>query len=433
MASRKRAVRGATLMAKAQRRFQPHDYAEHLRSSGVWRHESGVLYRWTGSFWQALPELEAEKSAYDWIVRNDRINASWENARKAFKAAVMWCEAVPPSTLAMVMPCANGYLHVQDGTLRLEPPNPTLGLRYELACAFEPLASAPSQFLTFLNTVLPDEQVRARVQEYFGYTLTSDARHQVAQYWVGKGANGKGVLARILMALHSRPESVQLDALDGFKLSSLIDASLIYCDEAPRGRISEQNIKSMIAGERVQIDRKYRDPISVNICAKWLVLGNHLPAITDHSNGFWRRWNFIPFDLVIPEHERNPRLAEIIIESELGGVLRWALEGLVRLEQRGRFDVVLPAPMAKLLRELRVQTDSVRGWVEDCDVSLSDKLDTTRQEVFAHYQSWCGDNGLFALASGQFWPRVRDILPYDLRRVRQGAIQKRVCNIALKY
>src|SRR3546814_14035849 len=86
----------------------------------------------------------------------------------------------------------------------------------------------------------------------------------------------------------------------------------------------------MIAGERVQIDRKHKDPISVNIRAKWLVLGNHLPAITDHSNGFWRRWNFIPFELVIPEHERNPRLADVIIESELGGELRWALEEIGR-------------------------------------------------------------------------------------------------------
>lgn len=30
-------------------RFEPHDYAEVLISSGRYAHESGVLFRWTGS------------------------------------------------------------------------------------------------------------------------------------------------------------------------------------------------------------------------------------------------------------------------------------------------------------------------------------------------------------------------------------------------
>lgn len=420
-------------MAKTQRKFQPHDYADYLRTSGVWRQDGGVLHHWTGNFWWAMPEERAEKAAYDWIVLHDRANASWENARKAFKAAMLWCEEVPTTTADVVIPCMNGYLHVEDSALKLETANPTLGLRYQLSCAFDPNAPPSTQFMAFLEQVLPDKEVRARVQEYFGYTLTNDARYQLAQYWLGSGANGKGVLANILMALHSRPESVQLDALDGFKLSSLIDASLIYCDEAPRGRMNEQNIKSLIAGERVQIDRKYRDPVSVSLRAKWLVLGNHLPAITDHSNGFWRRWNIVPFDVVIPEHERNPRLAEIIIESELGGVLCWALEGLMRLQRRGRFETVLPASMVKVLRELKGQTDSVRGWVEECDISLSVELDTTKDEVYAHYRTWCSNNGLAALSSPRFWPRIRDILPYEERRARRGAIQKRVCSLALPF
>src|SRR5690606_9367628 len=117
----------------------------------------------------------------------------------------------------------------------------------------DPDAPSPTKFRAFLESVLPDEAVRRRVQEYFGYTLTCDARYQVAQYWLGSGANGKGVLAKIVMALHSRPESVQLDGLDGFKLASLIEATLIYCDEAPRTPMNEQIVESLIAGERVQI------------------------------------------------------------------------------------------------------------------------------------------------------------------------------------
>ena len=288
---------GTSLMsrkAEKSKRFRPHDYADHLRTSRLWRQDGGVLHYWTGNFWKAVTDVQAEKAAYEWIVRHDPDNASSENARKAFKAALLWCESLPSEIPDVVIPCANGYLHVQHGVIGLESADADLGLRHELSCSYDPDAPTPTKFRAFLESVLPDEAVRRRVQEYFGYTLTSDARYQVAQYWLGSGANGKGVLAKILMALHSRPESVQLDGLDGFKLASLIDATLIYCDEAPRKPMNEQIVKSLIAGERVQIDRKYRDPISVNLRAKWLVLGNHIPAVTDHSGGFWRRWNFVP-------------------------------------------------------------------------------------------------------------------------------------------
>ena len=65
----------------------------------------------------------------------------------------------------------------------------------------------------------------------------------------------------------------------------------------------------MIAGERILIDRKFRDPVSVHVRGKWLVLGNQLPVITDHSVGFWRRWDVVPFNVVIAEHARDPLLA----------------------------------------------------------------------------------------------------------------------------
>lgn len=419
-------------MAKAQKKFEPHHYAEHLRGSGRWRQDGGVLYRWNDSFWQALSETEADTAAYKWLVDVNRENASSENARKATKAALLWCEAVPTPTTATVIPCQNGYLHVREGGFDLEPPDPALGLRHSLACAFEPEQQEPVLFRNLLNRILPDAEVRGRVQEYCGYTLTHDARYQIAQYWLGSGANGKGVLARILMALHSRPEAVELDALDGFRLSSLIGASLIYCDEAPRGRINEQHIKSLIAGECIQIDRKYRDPVSVSINGKWLVLGNHLPSIADHSNGFWRRWNIIPFDVVIPEDERDPELAETVIRSELEGVLKWALEGLVRLRRRGRFDPNLPLAMAQIRGDVQTQTDSVRGWAQACEIDSGAELGTEKDNAYAHYRSWCITNGLAPLSSPRFWPRVRDAVPsYHERRVRQDEQQKRFCNLVL--
>lgn len=414
----------------ATKRFDPHRFAMTKESAG-YASDRQLLYRWTGNHWTVVDDRDGETEAYRWIVENDRDNASAENAKKAHRAAIFWAEPLPPPTRETVIPCRNGYITPRDGMIEFQLPDPSLGLRHVLNADYQSHAVPAPRFHAFLERVLPDPAVRARVQEYVGYTLTGDARYQRAQFWLGSGANGKGVLANIVQALHGRPEAVQLDALDGFRLSVLIGASLIYCDEAPRGRINEQLLKSMIAGESIQVDRKYRDPVSIHVRGKWLVLGNHLPTITDHSTGFWRRWDIIPFSVTIPERERDPLLAQHIREHELSGVLNWALEGLLRLSKRGAFDQVLPAAMQSVLHEAKADTNSVQAWFDDSAIAFTTDPKSRKDDVYADYRVWCEGNGLSPMASPRFWTRLREIGPVEESRKRLGGDQVRVCNVIL--
>lgn len=412
-------------------RFDPHAYAMTLEASGDIATDGQMLFRWTGTHWQPVRDEDGERDAYKWTVKNDRDNVSPDNARKAHKAAILWASPLPAPTSAVVIPCRNGYAHVSAGSLEFQIADKTLGLQHVLACDYLPTTARAARFEQFLEAVLPDADVRARVQEYVGYTLTSDARHHRAQFWLGSGANGKGVLANVVQALHGATAAVSLDALEGFRMSVLIGASLIYVDEMPRARINEQLIKSLIAGEKVQVDRKHRDPLSIRVHGKWLVLGNHLPAVTDHSDGFWRRWDIVPFDVTIPEAERDPLLAQTIIETELSGVLNWALDGLARLQLRGAFNPVKPAAMEHVLHAAKVETNSVQAWFDDCEIAATPERDTPKDDVFAHYRSWCERNGLAAMASPRFWTRLHDLLPVEEERRRLGTRQVRMCNVLL--
>lgn len=413
------------------KRFDPHVYAEELTSTERYAHEGGALFHWTGTHWSPIEDEDGERHAYSWMVRHCRTHVSPDNAKKAHKAAILWSAKLPQPTRGVVIPCRNGYVHVENGALTLRPADAALGLQHVLGCDYLTDSPAPERFLRFVQTILPDEAVRCRVQEYIGYTLTADARYQRAQIWLGSGANGKGVLANIVQALHGKPAAIQLDALDGFKLSVLIGASLIYCDEIPRSRINEQLLKSMIAGERVQVDRKYRDPLSLHIRGKWLVLGNHLPTVTDHSAGFWRRWDIVPFGVTIPEAERDPLLTDHITETELAGVLAWALEGLIRLQRRGAFEVVLPQAMAQLLHDAKSETNSVQAWYDECAIAICAEHLTAKDDVFEHYRRWCERNGLSPMASPRFWTRLKELAPIEESRRRVGSGQVRVCNVAL--
>lgn len=409
--------------------FEPHRYAEALRASGDMASESKMLYQWTGTHWQVVDDEEAEVAAYHWLVANSADFASGAHAKQAVRAAVLYLPRLTAPTEDMVVPVSNGYVHVDGGRLVLRLADPALGLRHVLRCAYDPAATAPL-FARFLQRALPDEAVRARVQEYIGYTFLADARFQTAQLWLGEGANGKGVLANIVQALHGNIAAVNLGALEGFKLSVLVGANLIYADEVPRARINEQLIKSMIAGERVQVDRKHRDPLSIHIRGKWVVCGNHLPAVADHSVGFWRRWDIVPFGATVPARERDPQLAKRIVETELSGVLLWALEGLLRLLARGGFEPEVPAAMAQALHEAKADTNSVMAWMDDVDVSIGGDCRATKAEVFERYRNWCGDNALQTLGSTQFWTRLRSSnknLVCERRRI--DGVQQYVCNV----
>lgn len=412
--------------------FQPHDYAEHLKRTEQYASDLCRLYRWNGMYWKVVEEKAGEAMAYEWLVNNDRFNVSPRNASAAHEAAILWVSELPPLPDEFVIPCANGYVLIADDEPALIAPRRDWGVQYALSCPYEPARPEPRRFKQFIERVLPDVEVRRRVQEYAGYTLTADARHQRAQFWIGGGANGKGVLANVIQELHGYVAAINLDNLDGFKLSVLVGASLIYCDEAPSKNINEQLLKSLIAGERVFIDRKYKDPLSLCVMGKWLVLGNHLPKIADHSHGFWRRWDIVPFDVTIPDVEQDPMLAETIIREELSGVLNWALEGLMRLYKRGSFDSVLPVAMSNALHGARIETNSVKAWCAEDDVSCQGAPRLPKDVVYDEYVSWCRGNGATALGQTQFWIRVRDAFPeYVEKKVRQKGRSSRNCNLRI--
>lgn len=412
--------------AKKPEKFQPHDYATTLIRSQNWRSDRHMLYNWTGSHWSIIESREAsEAAAYRWLVDKQAANISPENATRAVRAALLF---LPPlddvdKKGVVIVPCRNGYVHlstIPGADPELRPAEKTLNIRHSLAVEFDASAKSAPVFEKFITRALPIDEVRARVQEYIGYTLLADARFQRAQLWLGDGANGKGVLANIVQQLHGVVAAIRLDDLDGFRLASLVGASLVYCDEAPRGRFNEQLVKSLIGGETVSVNRKYLSSVSLRLQGKWIVLGNHIPTITDHSAGFWRRWDLVPFGNTVPDRERDPLLLEKILLNEMPAILNWALVGLQRVLARGNFDPRLPSPMAVLLNSARSDSNSIQAWLQNVNLALAPSGTVSRKtRLYAHYRTWCEDNGLQAFSSTKWLQFLEAYFPNRLVLKRQ--------------
>lgn len=394
-----------------------------------------VIYSWNGNNWEVLTDKRGEAFVLDWIKSNARPNVSTSVVKQAwgaFKLDLLNKE-VKKSKNQITIPCLGTYVLMDDkGVISTTAPAKSFYCRHSLSCIYDPSASRPL-FDEFLNKVLPDEAVRARVQEFVGYTLLSDSRFQRAALWLGSGANGKGVLSSIVQALHEQVQSIQLDNTSRFALSSAFAASLLVADELPARKLDEAKLKSLIAGEPLFIDIKLQAPITTHVTAKLLVLGNSYPVVDDSSEGFWRRWDIVPFDVTIPEGERDPRLAEKIKEHEMAGVLNWALEGLQRLLVREGFEVEAPEAMKRALSKAKSVTNDVTGWLSQRVLSVAGVPALPKSTVYSDYCRWCMAHDFQPQTTQGFWLKLkRQRTDLTDKKVRFGTGFQYVCSITLK-
>lgn len=405
-------------------------YSLDLAGDDRYASDGQILYFWTGVYWQPVTIEDGDKKAWGWLAVNRADKASPSTASACHRAAILQCDDLPKPFTGdgVLIPCQNGYVAIGDGasTPSLITPSPKMGMTYVVACDYTPSAACP-EFDDFIAEVLPVVDVRDYVQEFVGYTLLADTRFQKAQLWLGSGGNGKGTLAQIVSALHQCTMAASLDDLAGFKLAGLLGASLVYCDETP-ARIDEQRIKSLISGDLVQLEKKYRDPVSFRPTAKWIVSANAIPAISDQSDGFWRRWQIVPFPGKF-EGVAKPLLAQTIIKDELSGVLNWALEGLIRLLQRGKFSV-LPSAMSDAISGGKMGSNSVLAWWSDIDADITISAETTEKSlVYEHYAAWCRSNGMMPVNSEKFWVRLPGAAGQTLLFSRLTARGRRVRSV----
>jgi putative DNA primase/helicase len=396
-----------------------------------------LLYEWAGSHWQLVPYRNSKKAAYLVVSAFYRDCYSSHKVSEAAKGAVSagHLYGVPEPITGTrrenghlegaVIPCADLTLDIApDGTVTAREPRKEDGLRYCVNAKWADKDKPSPEFDRFIQATLPDPAVRRLVQQYVGYTLIGDSRYQVAQWWFGSGANGKGFLSRIVGALHRKVAAVNIEDLGGFEVEGLIDASLISVDETPK-RIDEQRLKSLISGDVININRKFQTPVSVNIRAKWLLRGNEKPALTDQTDGIWRRLHIIEFTEKFEGDRRDNMLADRIIATELPGVLRWAIEGLQEVLRADGFRNI-PESVQAAKREMQVETDNVLGWWVAKEVQVCDAPRADKDMVYRNYSVWCKDNGMMPLGMPRFWTRVRSIVERDYGKLRESRPQERV-------
>ena len=337
-----------------------------------------------------------------------------------------WLEQVcdlPPSE---IVPCCNGLLHLPE--MQLLGHDPDYFATSALPVAFDPFAPEPTEWLSFLRSVWStDEEAIGTLQEAFGYWLTPDTRQHKIFLLVGPKRAGKGTIARVLTALLGKDNVAgpTLGALSSnFGLAPLIGKPLaIISDARLSGRTDQAVIVERllsISGEDVlTIDRKHREPWTGTLPTRFLLLTNELPRLADASGAMASR--FVVLTMQTSFYGREDTALSDRLRGELPGILRWSVEGLQRLRERGRF--LQPTSSAEAIRELEDLGSPVGAFVRDqCEVGPG--LSATTDEIYSAWQAWCRGQGReHAGTKARFSRDLRAVLPGVAIRQRREALQ----------
>lgn len=421
-------------------------YAKELASNPTLavqvRSENAMMYRWTGSYWSSLNNFEGKRMALSWLEKNFPAEADKRKVASAFEIGLYKLQQLPPKPKENIIPFMNDWVMVNDdGSFTVMEPKSAWGITYRIRAhlqheghntLYEPSPlPEDSYFSRFIHSSLPDEKERELVQEYCGYTLLNDVRHQVAQVWEGNGQNGKSVLLKLIASIHEKASAIRLDNLEKHGLTPLVDASLIVSSETPKRGINEQVLKGCISGDPVQIEPKHKDEFTYSPTAKWIIVCNRFPKISDESDGVWRRLQYIRWSEQIGNDKVVQDVDQIIIENELHVFTDWCLLGLQRLLKKGRFN--LPASVVQRTNEEKLVSNSVLAFVKDQHLELdTDGHSIQKTVIYNNYKSFCEEDGLIAYGGVEFWKRLRQVFP-KLTEVQKRLEGERVRCINLTY
>ena len=406
----------------------------------TFHHHNEDFYAWNGKCYQRIDEAAVRAQIYlylegatKWdakakeLVPFDPTTRKVNDVMDALRAAAnlpnttvapMWSvdEHVPDLTHPpdQILACGNGLLHLP--TLELQPHTPLFFSHNALDFDYDPAAgAAPPNWLNFLSSLWPTDQAAIEtLQEIFGYLLTTNRSQQKIFMIVGPKRSGKGTIARVLAALLGQANvcAPTLTSLTHrFGLEPLIGILLAIIADARLGGRSDQaaiaeRLLSISGEDAVTIDRKYHHAWTSILPTRFLILTNELPRIADASGALASRYIILTLTKSFYGKEDHGLIHRLL--TELPAILNWAVEGWIRLRERGHF--LQPASSDEAVQVVEDLASPISAFVRDrCTVEAGKEVSC--DALFIAWQAWCEAQGRKPSGKSSFGRDLKAALP----------------------
>ena len=299
---------------------------------------------------------------------------------------------------------AGGFLNVNNGLL--DTRTGELGPHCEenagivrVSWDYNPEATCPAVD-KFLSIYAPGYE--ETLWYMMAYCLIPTHRFEKAFMLVGGGGNGKGTLLNLFTELlGSRNVShVSLQKLESntFAASGLVGMLANIQLDLPAKAIEAEGVfKQIVSNDPVNVERKNQQGFTTKIPAKLMFSANNMVGTKDTSDGFYRRWCIVPFNVKMNDDELRAQMFK-----EIEGVLAKAVRYAKELWGMRDF------PSQGIVSDYRANTDSVYGFLVERCVLQSDCTESL-SAVYNFYKEHCALNHHIDLGKNKFGAKFQQL------------------------
>lgn len=321
-----------------------------------------------------------------------------------------------------VLNTPTGVLDLRSGEVR-----PRGRLEYFTKCTAVDVGepSCPLWWKTLERITGGDDELQDFLQRFFGYCLTGVTTEHVFTFMFGSGGNGKSVVINTMAGILgdyavTTPADLFLESKNDrhpTELAMLRGARIAVSAELDdRRRWNASRIKSLTGGDAVSARFMRGDFFTFENTAKLLVAGNHRPSLASVDEGIRRRLLLVPFEVRIPEEERDKDLFEKL-RDEWPDILAWAVQGCLDWLDRGGLKP--PACVSDASASYLENQDVLGQWIADCIESDSVSI-VGSKELHASYQTWATERGERFMGEKTLSQTMED---RGYRRIRTNAVR----------
>jgi putative DNA primase/helicase len=211
--------------------------------------------------------------------------------------------------------------------------------------------------------------------------------------------------------------SKQYDSTVPADLARLKGARMVTAIEVNWNRqIDEAKLKAMTGGEPITARFMRQNFFEFTPEFKLWLVANDYPQVRDTSGAFWERVRVIPFEVHIPDNERDPHLREKL-KAEWPGILAWAVRGCLKWQREG---LGKPQAVKEAIGGWKGNADHVRKFVKD-ELVRDSGNQLSSSDLYARYKAWCENHGEKPLTDKILKPRLQG-LDLTHKRVNTGSV-----------
>ena len=336
-----------------------------------------------------LPDKERKKAAA-WSMRSE----SAARIEAMIKLARAWpgVPIVPDKLDAdpWLLNCQNGAIDLRTGEL-LEHDRDHFCTKLT-PIDYDPDAECPV-FEAFLERIFAEVvAIIDFLQRALGYSITGSTAEQCFFINHGGGANGKSTLLSIILnVLGEYSQSAAADLLltrssGGARndVARLHGARFVCVSEiAANRKLAEGLLKEITGGDAVTARFLFQEEFDFHPVAKLWIGTNHLPKIQGIDDGIWRRIRLVPFEVTIPENERDGGLPQKL-QAEAEGILAWLVQGCLDWQAEG---LNPPSKVTMATNAYRRAEDILTDFLDE-HTERDPFAETPIADLFSRYVDW---------------------------------------------